>query len=83
MKRILCTILAIVLCLMISAPVFADYSSSNADAYEEAIVTEEQSRAEETMWCFRCYDGLFQRRLWSITYGYWLTEWETIGYCDP
>ena len=81
MKRLLCTFLAIVLCLTISAPVFAECSSSDATLYEESFVAEEQSRAEETIWYFRCYDGLFQRRLWSITYGYWLTEWETIGTC--
>lgn len=76
MKRLLCTLLAIVLCLTISVPAFADVDFNN-----EAIVTEEQSRVEETIWYFRCYDGLLQRRLWSITYGYWLTEWETIGTC--
>jgi len=78
MKRFICAFLAIVFCLTISAPVFADYSRSS----EETIVTaEEESRAEETVWYFRCYAGLLQRRLWSITYGYWLTEWETIGTC--
>ncbi len=81
MKRLLCIFLAIVLCLTISAPVFADFYSSNTEVNEKVVVAEEQSRAEETIWYFRCYDGLFQRRLWSITYGYWLTEWETIGTC--
>lgn len=32
-------------------------------------------RAEETMWYFRVYNGVRQRRLWSITYGYWKTAW--------
>lgn len=81
MKRLLCIFLAIVLCLTIAVPAFADFCSFNADGNEKTVVAEDQSRAEETMWCFRCYEGLFQRRLWSITYGYWLTEWETIGTC--
>ena len=33
-------------------------------------------RAEEVMWCYREVNGRTQRRLWSITYGCWLTEWE-------
>ncbi len=34
--------------------------------------------AEETEWYFRVVDGRLQRRLWSITWGKWLTEWEFI-----
>ena len=33
------------------------------------------TRAEETMWYFRVYNGRNQKRLWSITRGIWLTEW--------
>lgn len=32
--------------------------------------------AEETIWIFRIVDGRLQKRLWSQTYGKWLTEWE-------
>lgn len=31
--------------------------------------------AEEVEWCYRKYDGKWQKRLWSITYGRWLTDW--------
>lgn len=34
--------------------------------------------AEQTEWYYRTYNGNKQRRLWSITYGKWLTDWE---YC--
>ena len=34
--------------------------------------------AEQTEWKFRVYNGKYQKRLWSITYEKWLTEWE---YC--
>lgn len=37
-------------------------------------VTIEQ-RAEQTEWIFRYNNGKLQRRLWSITYGKWLTDW--------
>lgn len=30
---------------------------------------------EETMWYTRIKDGKLQKRLWSITYGRWLTDW--------
>lgn len=33
-------------------------------------------QAEETVWCTRWYEGRRQRRLWSITNGCWLTDWE-------
>lgn len=32
--------------------------------------------AEQTEWKYRTYNGHRQRRLWSITYGKWLTDWE-------
>ncbi len=34
---------------------------------------------EETVWCTRQYNGKWQKRLWSITNGCWLTEWIDIG----
>ncbi|NYB74094.1 hypothetical protein HZF24_08055 [Sedimentibacter hydroxybenzoicus DSM 7310] len=34
--------------------------------------------AEETEWRFRVVDGQIQKRLWSLTWGKWLTEWEWV-----
>ena len=34
--------------------------------------------SEETVWCTRIHNGVLQKRLWSITYGKWLTEWEDV-----
>ncbi len=34
--------------------------------------------AEQTEWYFRIVDGKPQKRLWSITWGKWLTEWEWV-----
>lgn len=31
--------------------------------------------AEETVWYERYYNGRWQRRLWSVTYMRWLTDW--------
>lgn len=33
-------------------------------------------QTEETEWYVRWHEGRRQRRLWSITYERWLTEWE-------
>lgn len=35
-----------------------------------------QPRAEQKEWRFRILNGIRQKRLWSITYGKWLTDWE-------
>ncbi len=34
--------------------------------------------AEQTEWYYRVVDGKVQRRLWSLTWGKWLTEWEWV-----
>lgn len=36
--------------------------------------------AEVTKWYYRMHNEKLQRRLWSVTYGKWLTEWED---CEP
>lgn len=85
MKRLICFLLTFSLCCSFFSTAFADYPmiNNNGTVNSEAAPIAEESRAEETEWVFRWYDGMIQRRLWSITYGYWLTDWETIGYYDP
>ena len=41
------------------------------NAGEEA----EPTRVEEFKWYYRTYEGQCQRRLWSVTYGHWVTDW--------
>lgn len=36
------------------------------------------ARLEEKKWYYRVVDGRLQRRLWSITEGVWLTDWEYV-----
>ena len=85
MKRIISLLLTLVMCLSFSVAAFAE--NPNVPGKEngaELIVPGEQPRAEETQWYYRITDdGLFQKRLWSITYGYWKTDWITIGHVDP
>lgn len=87
MKKLISLLLSLVLVVSLSAPAFADFSTAPT---EPAITSTERApenpgRPEETMWVYRTTDtGLIQKRLWSLTYGYWLTDWITIGYViDP
>ena len=71
MKKTLIT-LCIALMLGISTvPVHAS-GIAPISTVEEGGVT---PASEETIWYTRVYNGMFQKRLWSITYGKWLTEW--------
>ena len=80
MKRIISFLLALVLCLSLSVPALAELTETPVEQRSEY---EEQNRVEETKWYFRVLDNyIVQKRLWSITYGYWLTDWITIGYIN-
>lgn len=80
MKRFICLLLAV--CIFFSFAVVG-YADSYAESgnVEEVVIQNDGTRAEETQWVFRCWNGLLQMRLWSITYGYWLTDWITVGTC--
>lgn len=34
-----------------------------------------EPRTDEVVWYTRTYNGKLQKRLWSITYQVWLTDW--------
>ena len=82
MKKIISLILALTMCLSLSSVVYAEsVDTLNDETTEELVIPGDQPRAEETEWYYRITgDGLFQRRLWSCTYGYWKTDWITIGH---
>ena len=82
MKRFISLILALVICLSFSALAFAESPEvPEKENGEELVISGDQTRWEETEWYYRITgDGLVQKRLWSLTYGYWLTDWITIGH---
>lgn len=80
MKRIISVLLVVCVFFSIATSAFAD-NYVESENPEGVVISDGETRAEETQWVFRCWNGLLQARLWSITYGYWLTEWETIGTC--
>lgn len=85
MKKLVCLLLSLLLLVSLSVPAFAE--AANEPAEDEIVFVSkdpgEPGRPEETEWYFRVANGLLQKRLWSITYGYWLTDWITIGTVDP
>ena len=82
MKRLISLILALVICLSFSTLAIAEcLEVAEEENGEELVIPGEQSRWEETEWYYRITDdGLVQKRLWSITYRKWLTDWITIGH---
>ena len=82
MKKFVSLLLVLVMCLSLSVTAFAETAdSSDNDIPTEETAPTEPMRPEETKWYYRILDDYYvQRRLWSLTYGRWLTEWETIGH---
>ena len=76
MKR---SVLTYVLTLLIvgnlvgSVSAFATESSVQSQQVEES-----DSRAKVVRWHYRTNNGVLEKRLWSITEGCWLTEWEPV-----
>lgn len=70
-KRPVLFLLAAVSCLSVMA-----MPAAAMDLPEEPNDSVIVQRAEETEWIYRKKaDGTYEKRLWSITYGYWKTEW--------
>jgi hypothetical protein len=80
MKRFISLVLALMICLSVSTAAFADQSiPEDGSGLAASDDFGEPTRAEETCWYFRTVNGIRQMRLWSITYGRWLTDWIDIG----
>lgn len=80
MKRILTFLCVFILCfsILFSTPAFAGCSEADSVlvAAGDSVVA---PRAEETEWVYRIHNGYYEKRLWSITYGKWLTDWIVLG----
>lgn len=51
-------------------PIYAKSTLQNQHQKSASI-----ARAEQVEWRYRTYKGKKQKRLWSITYEKWLTDW--------
>lgn len=77
MKRTLIFLVVITLFVSVMAifpcnPVYAENSMKISIQNCDNIVSE---RVEQTIWYYRVRDGIKEKRLWSLTYGYWKTDW--------
>ncbi len=71
MKKFFSVLTALFICLSFYAPAEAAEYRDPSIKYANDIVF----RAEQTKWYYRTYNGQYQKRLWSITEGHWLTDW--------
>lgn len=71
MKKMASILLALYLFFAVSVPALA-LSNEQPTAETNSVIV---INAEETQWYYRVYNGERQKRLWSITNGYWLTDW--------
>lgn len=76
MKKLFASCLSVLILVFSVIPVAAASAPAPVSVMEEDPI----ARAEQTTWVFRTTpDGKNQMRLWSITYGRWLTDWITIN----
>ncbi len=70
-QRILTTAVAVLCTLTLFVTgVAPTYASAPLSGEGDAVVL-----AEEFRWYYRMHNGVKEMRLWSITYGYWVTDW--------
>lgn len=72
LKRLFCVLFA-TLTMMFS--VYASAAPVEAEPVDPSVQSDDVTRAEETTWLYRVYEGRIQKRLWSNTRGIWLTDW--------
>ena len=77
MKRTLSVILVLIALLAFTLPVFAaDTNTSGETKVLEGCVS--VPNMEVTTWYIRNNNGVWEQRLWSVTFNYWKTEWQRI-----
>lgn len=76
MKKIKVFLLSTILCASFVTPCWASTVQCSASA--EIVLQEVSTRSEVSKWYYRNYEGIKQKRLWSVTYGYWKTDWMSV-----
>lgn len=72
MKKIVVSLFSLLFVISLLSPVAASSAATQVEAIRESSST----RAEETIWYYRVYNGKLQKRQWSVTESRWLTDWE-------
>lgn len=76
-KNCLCVTAMLLMLMSSGIAVHADIIRPNDTVLESSTIS---PRKDETEWAFRINPdtGVLEKRLWSITYGVWRTEWEPV-----
>ena len=75
MKKIASIILVVLTLLLLTMPAYAINAKSETTTISSIYIKAITERGEVTEWVFRINNGILEMRLWSVTYGKWLTEW--------
>lgn len=77
MRKLSLLIVALALCICSVTPALATNTPTLVP--KDTLTTSNVStRAEQTEWRYQYIDGRLSKRLWSLTYNRWLTDWEPI-----
>lgn len=68
-------IISITVFMLVFASVPGAFAASLDVDADTGSGAETVARAEVTEWRYRIYNGVSQKRLWSVTYAKWLTDW--------
>ena len=69
-KRFLACLLSVIVAFSLAVPAVASAGDEPASSPEAQAAS-----AEQTQIVWRTVNGQLQYRVWSITWGYWLTDW--------
>lgn len=75
MKRVLTFFIALILCCTLFAPVAFAEDLGTADSTVVSAGGTAEPQVEQKAWVWREHNGYYEKRLWSLTYGKWLTDW--------
>ena len=65
--------IGILICISFSIPSYA--APISGARIQDTYTNQISERTEKTKWYYRIVNGVRQKRLWSLTYGYWKTDW--------
>lgn len=71
-KLLLCLCVCMSISLCVPLPI---YAADKLETIVEENNIENIVRSEKVQWYYRYNAGMKQKRLWSVTYGYWKTNW--------
>jgi hypothetical protein len=69
-KLLLCLTAAVLVVNVATTTAFAMSTPEESNSNQSLAL-----KAEQTKWIYRNYNGVLQKRLWSVTNSTWLTDW--------